>query len=86
MYLTGADFLSACIRPEVEWISFCNGYVQAVFDGFSRSGEKFCLPAGTARASVVDNIVNHLETNPNLQSARAANVVYAYLVVTYPCP
>ena len=30
--LTGAGFKDACSRANHDWVSFCNGYVQAIID------------------------------------------------------
>ena len=59
--LTGADFLSACTRPDPEWISFCHGYVQAIVDEERRPSEALCPPAGTTRAKIVDSVVAQLQ-------------------------
>ena len=83
--LTGADFLSACTRPTEAWISFCHGYVQAVFDGVERPGEKLCPPAGTTRAKIVGDVVRHLKAIPKLQKHNAAAVVYGVLFNAYRC-
>lgn len=83
--MTGADFLSACSKPDPEWIGFCHGYVQAVFDGMRRPGEDFCPPTGTARAVIVDTVVRHLLATPDLQRLNAASIVYAVLLKSFPC-
>lgn len=83
--LTGADFLSACSKADMEWIGFCNGYVQAVVDGVRLPGESFCAPIGTARAEIVDAVVDQLVKAPELQKLNAASVVYSVMVKAYPC-
>jgi hypothetical protein len=85
MHLTGADFLSVCTRADADWVSFCNGYVQATFDGLRRPGEDFCPPADIKRTTVIENVVRQLQAIPALQAAPAASVVYAYLGVAFPC-
>lgn len=85
MHLTGADFLSACSRPDPDWISFCHGYVQAVFDGMKLPGRQFCLPAGATRAEIVGTVVDYLAAVPDLQSLNAASVVETVLLKTYAC-
>ena len=52
--LTGDGFLTACSKPDPEWIGFCHGYVQAVYDGLIVPGEDFCLPPGFTRAKSWD--------------------------------
>jgi hypothetical protein len=83
--LTGAEFLSACSRPDPEWIGFCHGYVQAVIDGMRRPGEDFCPPAGTTRATIVDAVVRQLTATPDIQRLNAASIVYAVILKTYHC-
>lgn len=83
--LTGAGFLSACSKPEPDWIGFCHGYVQAVHDGVTRSGEDFCPPEGTTKAEMVGIVVRQLMAAPDLGSLNAASVVYATFLRAYPC-
>lgn len=83
MVLTGGDFLSSCSQPNSEWIGFCHGYVQGVFDN-TPSGE-FCVPPGTTRADLVGRIVIALTEEPKLQDAKAASVVRLTLQKAYPC-
>ena len=91
MQMTGADFLLACSRPDSEWIGFCHGYVQAIFDAAPvfdearQSGRGVCAPSGLTRAAIVGAVVRHLTSTRELQSRNAATVVYAVLLVEYPC-
>ncbi len=48
MQMTGEAFSDACTRPSESWISFCNGYVQAVVDSI-RPSAGVCIPPGTTR-------------------------------------
>ncbi len=86
MSLTGRAFLEACSKPDPEWISFCHGYVQAVYDGVTYPGEDLCVPLGTSRAEIVGLVVRGLTVVPSMQGANAANVVYAVLRTAFPCP
>jgi len=83
MTLTGSDFLSACSKSESDWIGFCHGYVQGVFDS-SPSGE-ICAPPGTTRAKLVGMIVQEIEEDPDLRSTSAAPLVRIILQKAYPC-
>ena len=83
--LSGADFLSVCTSSAPDEAGFCQGYVQAVVDGLHRPGEQFCPPSTTGRGQVVGDVVDQLQTEPSLRSASAFSVIYAYLVVTFPC-
>lgn len=83
--LTGAGFLSACSKPEPDWIGFCHGYVQAVHDGMTRPGEDFCPPDSTTKAEMVGIVVRQLQATPDLASLNAASVAYAVFLKAYPC-
>ena len=82
MKLSAADFLSVCSRLDLEWISFCHGYVQGIYDGMVLG---VCMPAGTTRATIVGAVVNQLTAMPDLKSVTAASAVYAVLPKTFPC-
>lgn len=83
--LTGKDFLTACSRPDPEWISFCHGYVQAVVDGVRHPDRQHCVPAGYTRAKLVGLVTDQLHAIPDLQKNNAASVVFAVLVNAFPC-
>ena len=83
--LTGADFLTACSRSDPQWIGFCNGYVQAVFDGIAKPWEEVCAPVGLTRSEIVEVVMKYLTDTPSLLNLNAASVVYDALVKTYPC-
>ena len=84
--LNGADFLSACTRPDPDWIGFCHGYVQAVYDGVEAPGKPLCIPEGQTRADRVGLVVGQLERSPEMRELNAAAVVYAVLYQQFPCP
>ena len=83
--LTGAEFLKVCSRSDPEWISFCNGYVQAAFDGVRLPGKSICAPSFLTRTKIVGAVVEHLTKTPALQKQNAALVVYAVLAIAFPC-
>jgi len=83
--MTGAQFLDACTRLDHSWISFCNGYVQAVVDGVEHPIQKHCIPTGTTRATIVDATVRRLKATPELRKLNAASVVFVVLLRTFPC-
>ena len=68
-----------------EWIGFCHGYVQAVFDGVRSPGDEICAPDSLTRAKIVGAVVLQLSENPQLREFNAASVVYAVLLKTFPC-
>ncbi len=85
MMLTGAEFLKACTKPDMEWISFCNGYVQAAFDSVRGPSKGICAPSTLTRTDIVVAVVKTLTAKPALQKQNAALVVYAVLVGAFPC-
>ena len=85
MMLTGAEFLKACTKPDMEWISFCNGYVQAAFDGVRRPGKDICAPTTLTRTKIVIAVVQALTVTPSLRNENAAVVVFAVLYSLFPC-
>ena len=85
MMLTGAEFLKACTKPDRDWVSFCNGYVQAAFDGAHRVGKGICAPSTLTRTNIVVAVVQALTAKPALQKLNAADVVFIVLYRTFPC-
>jgi Ssp1 endopeptidase immunity protein Rap1a len=83
--MNGAGFLSACSRPDPEWIGFCHGYVQAIVDGPRRPAADFCVPPGTTRATIVGTIVEQLAAAPELKDMSAAAVAHGVLHRKFPC-
>ena len=86
MTMTGKEFLAACSKPDPEWIGFCHGYVQAVYDGVFVPGEDFCPPNGLTRAKIVGMVVGELQAMPSIQDRNAAFIVYVVLADAFPCP
>lgn len=80
--LSGAKLLEACLTPDKEWISFCNGYIQAAFDAHSSS---ICPPSGTTRNQAFDIIIPALQQVPELQKLNALSTVGNILRSAYPC-
>ena len=79
--LTGADFEAACSKTDPDWISFCNGYVQAIID----ANTDICPPSGTTRAQIVGAIHLTLRIQPALQKLNAAQVTHAILLSRFAC-
>lgn len=82
--LTGADFSSACTRASESWVSFCNGYVQAVIDGL-RQEDRVCFPAGTTRTEIVTVVEKEITSSTELREINAHNAVRAVLFREFPC-
>jgi len=47
------DMLDVCTRPAMSWVDFCNGFVQAVHDHASITGN-VCSPTGLSRTELVE--------------------------------
>lgn len=81
----------ACGTPEEAWISFCNGYVQAVYDTAALSGVSICPPSGTTRAAMADTVFRFLNVMQDQAGADALAGVPGAAAVTlalerhYPC-
>jgi hypothetical protein len=84
MQLTGANFSSACARPDESWISFCNGYIQAVIDGI-RKDDRICLPSGTTRIDVVTIAEKEITSSSQLRAMNAHDAVRSVLRRVYLC-
>ena len=83
--LTGKDVVSACLRPDPDWINFCNGYVQAVIDSMHRPGDGLCIPTGTSRATLVGLVMSRLTNTSELQQLNGAAATYYALLQMFPC-
>ena len=83
MHLTGGALLHACTIPDKEWISFCNGYIQAAFD--ATGGKGMCVPISTTRNQLFDVIIPTLTSTPALQELDAISAIEALLRKAYPC-
>jgi len=84
MQMTGADFSNACTRADESWISFCNGYIQAVIDGI-REDDKVCLPNGTSRTDLVTITEKEITDSSQLQAMNAHDAVLSVLRRYYQC-
>jgi hypothetical protein len=82
--MTGGSFLGACTRPDESWVSFCNGYIQAVIDGI-RESDKVCLPNGTTRTDVVTITEREITASNQLRAMNAHDAVRSVLRRFYPC-
>lgn len=88
----GVDLLAHCLDPDPNWISFCNGYVQAVYDTAFHSRFKACIPEGTTREDVVNLVVENLFALYRVEgrvsmmmTGSAGAVVQAILHKNFPC-
>ena len=84
MQMNGAVFSNACTRVDESWISFCNGYIQAVIDSI-REDDKVCFPNGTTRTDVVTITENEITASSQLRAMNAHDAVRSVLRRYYPC-
>jgi hypothetical protein len=82
--MTGASFSNACTRVDESWISFCNGYVQAVIDSV-READKVCLPKDGTRTDVVTVTEREITASSQLRAMNAHDAVLSVLRRFYPC-
>lgn len=83
-----ANLLKACTTPDMEWISFCNGFFQAVHDQQTSLG-KLCTPVGTTRTIATEffhkEAVELLSKHPDQGLRPAVDVAGEILVEKFPC-
>jgi len=84
MQMNGAGFSDACTRIDEAWVSFCNGYVQAVIDGMADE-EKICLPTGTTRTDIVTITEKEITASAQLQAMNANDAIRSVLSRYYSC-
>ncbi|MFZ4535933.1 Rap1a/Tai family immunity protein [Propionivibrio sp.] len=84
MQLSGASFSDFCTRADESWISFCNGYIQAVIDGI-REDDKVCFPNGTSRTDVVTITERKITASSQLRAMNAHDAVRLVWRRSYPC-
>ena len=84
MQMNGEDLSNACTRADESWISFCNGYVQAVIDSI-REDNRICFPNGTTRTDLVMIAEKEITASGRLQAMNAHDAVLSVLRRSYPC-
>lgn len=82
--LTGEGFSNACTRADDNWISFCNGYIQAVIDSI-RVDDNVCLPDGTTRTEIVTIVEKEITASSQLQPMNAYDAALSIMQRFYPC-
>lgn len=68
----------------MNWINFCNGFVQAAHDYGAAMG-LVCTPPGVARSDLVEVFENAASTVTELGSETAVSVAIAAFARAYPC-
>lgn len=84
MQMTGASFSDACTRIDEAWVSFCNGYIQAVVDSL-KENDGVCLPNGTTRTGLVTISEREISSSNTLRNINARDAVVLVLRSRYPC-
>lgn len=82
--MTGAAFSEACTRANENWISFCNGYIQAAVDSL-REGDGVCIPSGTTRTDLVIVTERTITASSQLRTMNAHEAVRLVMRHSYPC-
>lgn len=82
--MTGARFSEACTRADQNWISFCDGYVQAAIDSL-RESDGICIPNGTTRTQIVTITERAITAIDQLQAMNAHEAVRVVMRHSYPC-
>lgn len=82
--MNGKEFSDACTRVSESWVSFCNGYVQAVVDSISAS-DQVCISAETTRTELVTIAEKEVTASARLKGMNAHAAVLSVLRSHYPC-
>ena len=81
--LSTKDWHEACTRVDMDWVNFCNGYIQGVVD--SLSSTEFCPNSSATRANLVTIVDNFLTRNPEYKVGEAFGKIRNILKLSYPC-
>lgn len=86
--LTVGELYDACTRPDQAWISFCDGYMQAIYDALHQGAggnlPAVCVDSGVTRTQLGDIFINQ-SPSAQEQSQHAASYVYNLFVDAFPC-
>ena len=81
--LSTKDWHDICTRADMDWVNFCNGYIQGVVDSFSST--EFCPNSSATRANMVTLVDTFLTRNPEYKVGDAFGKVRNILKSSYPC-
>jgi hypothetical protein len=84
MQLDGDQFSTACTRSDEAWVSFCNGYVQAVVDSL-RDSDGVCLSPSVTRAEIITSVEAQITGSKKLRAMNAYDAFKMALRRSYPC-
>jgi hypothetical protein len=82
------DLFDVCTRADMDWINFCNGFIQAAADSATLSGLA-CIPAETTRTEIVQLFEFHgsrtMVANPGIGDQSGLDVTIAIISALFPC-
>jgi len=87
LFMSAENLLTACTTADSDWISFCNGYLQAAHDLGAKQG-LICAPIGTTRtdlSNVYDRAAIEIRKNPTMKREAGFQVALALFSTAYPC-
>lgn len=87
---TGEGLFRKCIAADAREQYMCFGYITAVSDaivsykalGFD---DPACVPMGTTRRAITDEVVAYLRANPGKRDRAASDLVILAIRAAYPC-
>ena len=82
------EILDVCTRADMDWISFCNGFFQAVLDNIAVS-EEICVPTSTTRTNFVElfqfEVTKMIEADPVVGNRHAVVLATELLRDAFSC-
>ena len=81
--LSTEDWHETCTRLDMNWINFCNGYIQAVVGSYSST--EICLHSSATRTEMVTFVDVFLTKNPEYKVGEAFYQIRDILKAAYPC-
>ncbi len=86
--MTAQNLLRVCTTPDMDWISFCNGFFQAVHDQQAFAG-KVCAREDITRTNLVEvyetNAAILIERDPAVGEKPAVGIAGKILIAVFPC-
>lgn len=86
--MTTQNLLKACTTANADWISFCNGFLQAAADQ-AMVDDRACLPAGTTRTELVmifeQEAKSLIKIDPTLGGVSGISVAVGIIEKAFPC-
>lgn len=83
------DVITACTTPDMHWVDFCNGYVQALHDIGTELGE-VCTTPNVTRTRLVELLTEEgavlIVKDPSIGSHSGVVVGLGIISGAFPCP